>query len=97
MGEHRETALAARDWNLLVEDAIQDLLDSWDSRSDMAGGASDEDRAIAREMFAELCEAWGAPVTDEEAEEFCDRYDAALKKAHGDWVAEIENRKGETR
>ena len=82
MGEHRQTALAARDWDLFVQDAIQDLLDSWDARSDMAGGASEEDREIAKAEYAELCEAWGAPVTDEEAEEFCDRYDAALRKAH---------------
>lgn len=88
MGEHRQTALAARDWNLLVSDAIQDLLDSWDAISDMAGGASEEDREIAKAKYAELCEAWGAPVTDEEAEEFCDRYDAALKKAYRDWVAD---------
>ena len=92
MGEHRQTALAARDWNLLVEDAIQDLLGSWDARADMAGGASEEDRAIARDCFAELCAAWGSAATDDEAERFADLYDAALRKAHRDWAAEIERR-----
>ena len=93
MGAYRETALAARDWDLFVQDAIQDLLDSWwDSSDMMALGASEEDREIAKSKYAELCEAWGAPVTDEEAEEFADLYDAALKKAYRDWVAEIEKR-----
>lgn len=90
MGEHRQTALAARDWNLLVKDAIQDLLDSWDSSDMMALGASEEDRAIAKSKYEEICAAWGAPLADEEAEEFADRYDAALKKAHRNGVAEIE-------
>jgi hypothetical protein len=89
MGCHHETAIAARDFCPLLEDAIEDLMQCWDCYLDMKDGASEEDRWAAKETLKEMYLEWdGSIPTEEEQEDFADRYDARLKKVYRDYVEE---------
>jgi hypothetical protein len=81
MGANKGSALACRDWTGYLADAMDDLLIGWDHYSDMAVGASSEDRSIAREELKALYKEWdGSAPTEQELEAFADRYDATLRE-----------------
>ena len=80
MGQNKATAIASRDWDLFLADAIDDLLTGWDNYSEMAGGASEVDRENARSEYRDRCAEWdGSAPTVEAQNAFADRYDSALR------------------
>lgn len=81
MGQYKETAFAARDWNLAKRDLLEDLLHSWDSYDDMINGASAVDRENAMNSLNTLSMEWdGTKLGEVALESFADEYDSALKE-----------------
>lgn len=75
MGQHYDTALAANDWNLFLDDAMDDLMAIWDSRDLCRQGASEQDRQMAREMLRRCYDEWDGTVPTEAQEDaYANRY-----------------------
>ena len=82
MGQHKGTAFACRDWSLAKRDLLDDLMAGWDCYADMANGASDIDRSVARDALNALSNEWdGSDMPEDALDEFADEYDAALRAA----------------